>query len=266
MAIRHLRINFCGVKSLLVGTRESLKGCRCGAFVEIYCAACLIYVYVKFSSGSLDGGVKLVAEYSWALWGDCTLSITLSRTLFLFLSPCGGPLLHAHYKWAIQGSIWLILPYDHYRSQTMGGRKFRLSCRKNEERKRQWKKTDSLLVFSPRELVTLKSFRLSFPVSVYTEGHVSSLESLSSRLASLPLPESWKIASMNPLTLRVQPEALETARFVEMMDKFSEPETMPDPAWELLWLPAPTWWSARQPQCSGICEKYTSAEGDQLLL
>ena len=53
----------------------------------------------------------------------------------------------------------------------------------------------------PRELVTLSSFKLSLPVSVYTEGNVHSLELLSSRLRSLSLPESWMIASMNPLTL-----------------------------------------------------------------
>ena len=91
----------------------------------------------------------------------------------------------------------------------MGGRKFRLS-RKNDERKRQWKKRKALLVSIPRELVVLRSFKLSFPVSVYAEGHVESLESLSSRLASLSLPESWKIASKKPLTLcklRVQHES-----------------------------------------------------------
>ena len=85
--------------------------------------------------------------------------------------------------------------------KTMGGRKFQLSHRKNTERKRQWKKQLPLLVSIPREPVTLSSFKLSLPVSVYTEGNVHSLESLSSRLRSLSLPESWMIASMSPLTL-----------------------------------------------------------------
>ena len=91
----------------------------------------------------------------------------------------------------------------------MGGRKFRLSRRKNEERKRQWKKNEALVVSIPRELVTITSFKLSFPVSVYAEGNISSLESLSSRLASLSLPDSWIIANTRPLTLcklRVQHE------------------------------------------------------------
>lgn len=85
--------------------------------------------------------------------------------------------------------------------KTMGRRKYRLSHRKNTECKRQWKKQLPLLVSIPQELVTLSSFKLSLPVSVYTEGNVHSLESLSSRLRSLSLPESWMIASMNPLTL-----------------------------------------------------------------
>jgi hypothetical protein len=97
----------------------------------------------------------------------------------------------------------------------MGGRKFRLSRRKNEERKRQLKKNKPLVVSIPRELVTITSFKLSFPISVYTEGNISSLESLSSRLASLSLPDSWIIANTRPLTLcklRVQHEPSSSAR------------------------------------------------------
>ena len=58
-----------------------------------------------------------------------------------------------------------------------------------------------MVVSIPRELVTITSFKLSFPISVYAEGTISSLESLSSRLASLPLPDSWIIAKSRPLTL-----------------------------------------------------------------
>ena len=83
----------------------------------------------------------------------------------------------------------------------MGGRKFRLSHRKNKERKQRLKKNKSLVVSIPRELVTITSFKLSFPISVYAEGTVSSLESLSSRLVSLPLPDSWIVANKRPLTL-----------------------------------------------------------------
>ena len=83
----------------------------------------------------------------------------------------------------------------------MGGRKFRLSRHKNEERKRRLKKNKSMVVSIPRELVTITSFKLSFPISVYAEGTISSLESLSSRLASLPLPDSWIIANTRPLML-----------------------------------------------------------------
>ena len=61
MATCHLKINLCGVKSLFVGLGDMLKGCRCSAFVEIYCMICLFFVYVKFSCDSLDGGVKVVA-------------------------------------------------------------------------------------------------------------------------------------------------------------------------------------------------------------
>ena len=49
--------------------------------------------------------------------------------------------------------------------------------------------------------MTITSFKLSFPISVYAEGTISSLESLSSRLASLPLPDSWIIPKSRPLTL-----------------------------------------------------------------
>jgi hypothetical protein len=50
---------------------------------------------------------------------------------------------------------------------------------------------------------------------VYPEGNISSLESLSSRLASLSLPDSWIIANTRPLTLyklRVQHEPSSSAR------------------------------------------------------
>lgn len=101
----------------------------------------------------------------------------------------------------------------------MGGRKFLLSKRKNSERKKRLKKKGALQVSIPRELVCLRSFRLSYPVSVFVEGHVLSLESLASRISSLSLPESWKIASLNPLTLcqlRIQHKSSQTRADVSL--------------------------------------------------
>ena len=100
----------------------------------------------------------------------------------------------------------------------MGRRKFRLSVhRKNEERKRDLKKLEmlkqtikdpSLTVSIPRNLITISSFKISFPVAVYRDGSISSVDQLYSRLTSFPLPKSWIFASSKPLVLskvRVNP-------------------------------------------------------------
>ena len=90
----------------------------------------------------------------------------------------------------------------------MGGKKFRLSRHKNEEQKRRLK-NKSLVVSIPRELVIPLHSNLAFQYLCNAEGTISSLESLSSRLASLPLLDSWIIANTRPLTLcklRIQHE------------------------------------------------------------
>ncbi len=55
-----------------------------------------------------------------------------------------------------------------------------------------------MVVVQHQEVVTAMpqiSFLLSFPISLYTDSNISSLESLSSRLTSMSLPESWIFAS-----------------------------------------------------------------------
>ena len=102
----------------------------------------------------------------------------------------------------------------------MGRRKFRLSVhRKNEERIKQWKKNlknlkqtvegPSLVVTIPRNLITISAFKISFPVSMFRDGAISSVDQLHSRLTSLSLPKSWMFASVKPLVLskvRVKPQ------------------------------------------------------------
>ena len=90
----------------------------------------------------------------------------------------------------------------------MGRRKFRLSVhRKNEERKRQWKKSEhiaadsSLVVTIPRKLVTISAFKISIPMSAYKDGPVASADKLYSWLQSFPLPKGWIFASAKPLIL-----------------------------------------------------------------
>ena len=90
----------------------------------------------------------------------------------------------------------------------MGRRKFRLSVHcKNEEREKnldelkQNVEEPSLTVTIPRNLITISCFKISFPVSVYRDGSISSVDQLYSRLASFPLPESWIFASSKPLVL-----------------------------------------------------------------
>ena len=86
----------------------------------------------------------------------------------------------------------------------MGGRKFRLTNRKDKERRKNKQKKD-VVVVQHQQVVTAMpqiSFLLSFPISLYTDSNISSLESLSSRLTSMSLPESWIFASTRPsLTL-----------------------------------------------------------------
>ena len=102
----------------------------------------------------------------------------------------------------------------------MGRKKFRLSThRKNEECKRQKKEVDwqtdkdlSLVVSIPRWLVTVRvsALTVSLPLSLYWDGHVTSVNSLQTHLKSLSLPESWILASSHPLVLsklHVLPEA-----------------------------------------------------------
>ena len=71
----------------------------------------------------------------------------------------------------------------------MGRRKFRLSVhRKNEERKGQQMKSEkatadsslTLAVTILRHLVTTKVLKISIPVSAYQDGHVVSIDQLSS--------------------------------------------------------------------------------------
>ena len=38
------------------------------------------------------------------LWGDFTLSVTLSYTFYMFFGTFGGVVLHAYVKWAIEGT------------------------------------------------------------------------------------------------------------------------------------------------------------------
>ena len=86
----------------------------------------------------------------------------------------------------------------------MGRRKFRLSThRKNEERKRQ-KEVDShmdkelsLVVSIPQCRVTVRvpALTVSLPLSLYRDGHVTSVSSLQTRLKSLSFPKSWILAS-----------------------------------------------------------------------
>ena len=45
-----------------------------------------------------------------------------------------------------------------------------------------------------------------------------------------------------------------------------EPENMPRSPRKLLWLPAPTWGSTRQPECAGVHKEHTSFKSDQLFL
>lgn len=83
----------------------------------------------------------------------------------------------------------------------MGGRKFRLSThRKNEERKRRQKRAEqkqNCLGDSSSLCLTV-----SLPISVYHEGTVSTIASLSSRLlGSHCIPSTWVIARQIPLLL-----------------------------------------------------------------
>ena len=59
----------------------------------------------------------------------------------------------------------------------------------------------SLTVTIPRNLITISSFKISFPVSVDREGSISSVDQLYSWLASFPLPKSWIFASSKPFIL-----------------------------------------------------------------
>ena len=163
----------------------------------------------------------------------------------------------------------------------MGGRKFLLSRRKNSERKKRLKKKGALQVSIPRELVCLRSFRLSFPISVFAEGHVLSLESLSSRIATLSLPESWKIASLNPLTLcqlRIQHKSsqaradvsLSLSITIQLQYVFTIPDVKSflsqrlcqDPLENFFGCQRQRGGGARQPKCSRIHEEHPSIEGD----
>ena len=83
----------------------------------------------------------------------------------------------------------------------MGGRKFRLSThRKNEERKQRQKRTEQTqicLTDSSSPCLTV-----SLPISMYHEGTVTKISSLSSRLLSSHcVPSAWIVARQTPLLL-----------------------------------------------------------------
>ena len=60
-----------------------------------------------------------------------------------------------------------------------------------------------LVVSISRCLVTVRvpAFTVSLPLSLYRDGHVTSVNSLHTRLISLSLPRLWILASSNPLVL-----------------------------------------------------------------
>ena len=71
----------------------------------------------------------------------------------------------------------------------MGGRKFRLSARKNEERKRA-AKVKSVKPTMEAPLVR-PDITVSLPLTAFTAGVVNSVQSLRSRLDTLKLPTPW---------------------------------------------------------------------------
>ena len=88
-------------------------------------------------------------------------------------------------------------------SCNMRGRKFRLSARKNEERKRAAKaKSVKPIVEAP---LIRPDMTVSLPLTAFTAGVLNSVQSLRSRLHTLKLPTSWvDVApqhSPHPLTL-----------------------------------------------------------------
>ena len=88
-------------------------------------------------------------------------------------------------------------------SCNMGGRKFRLSARKNEERKRAAKaKSVKPTVEAP---LVRPDMTVSLPLTAFTAGVVNSFQSLRSRLHTLKLPTLWVDVSLqrfpHPLTL-----------------------------------------------------------------
>ena len=101
---------------------------------------------------------------------------------------------------------------------SMPGRKFKLSQRKNEERRKRSVRQNErkcelfvspepeqqcyeLKVSIPLALVKISAFKLSLPLSLYFDGHVSTVDSLHSWLLSQSLPDSWVVSSKSPLIL-----------------------------------------------------------------
>ena len=77
----------------------------------------------------------------------------------------------------------------------MGGRKFRLSAPKNEERKRTAKaKSVKPTVEAP---LVWPDMTVSLPLTSFTAGVVNSVQSLRSRLHTLKLPTPWVDVPLN---------------------------------------------------------------------
>ena len=86
---------------------------------------------------------------------------------------------------------------------TMGGRKFRFSTRKNEERKRRQKKMEEKQKCLDNSCPPpVQNVTISLPISMYHEGAVSTVEQLTSQLLSgHSLPATRIVARQNPLLL-----------------------------------------------------------------
>ena len=87
-------------------------------------------------------------------------------------------------------------------TSVMGGRKFRLSThRKNEERRKRFKKNESApptaKIATPHQIVTDESFTVSIPLTSYINGHVFLSDSLCHQLSPQPLLPLWMMVCLS---------------------------------------------------------------------